>query len=146
MKKMNNKGFSLVELIIVIAIMAILVGVLAPQFIKYVEQSRESTDISSIDECKKAVETFVADYNPGGTITVTATGGGNIVISDAGTSTSFDATKQAEYGITAASTKLKSTYSTITWEYSGTTFTWSTSYTAPTAAPPYYNYQTGEKI
>lgn len=30
--KRNNKGFSLVELIIVIAIMAILAGVLAPQF------------------------------------------------------------------------------------------------------------------
>ncbi|MBR3517707.1 MAG: prepilin-type N-terminal cleavage/methylation domain-containing protein, partial [Lachnospiraceae bacterium] len=29
----NNKGFSLVELIIVIAIMAILVGVMAPQLI-----------------------------------------------------------------------------------------------------------------
>ena len=33
-KKMNNKGFSLVELIIVIAIMVILVGALAPQFFK----------------------------------------------------------------------------------------------------------------
>ena len=32
--KRNNKGFSLVELIIVIAIMAILAGVLAPQFVK----------------------------------------------------------------------------------------------------------------
>ena len=38
MKKenMNNKGFSLVELIIVIAIMAILIVVLAPQYLKYV--------------------------------------------------------------------------------------------------------------
>lgn len=34
--KRNNKGFSLVELIIVIAIMAILAGVLAPQFVKYI--------------------------------------------------------------------------------------------------------------
>lgn len=43
-KKMNNKGFSLVELIIVIAIMAVLVAVLAPQYMKYVERSRNSTD------------------------------------------------------------------------------------------------------
>ena len=42
-KQKNNKGFSLVELIVVIAIMAVLVGVLAPQLIKYVEKSREST-------------------------------------------------------------------------------------------------------
>lgn len=39
-EKMNDKGFSLVELIIVIAIMAVLVVVLAPQYLKYVERSR----------------------------------------------------------------------------------------------------------
>jgi type IV pilus assembly protein PilA len=60
-KKLNNKGFSLVELIIVIAIMAVLVGVLAPQFIKYVESSRQSTDIDAVAEYKTAVETYVAD-------------------------------------------------------------------------------------
>jgi type IV pilus assembly protein PilA len=143
MKKMNNKGFSLVELIIVIAIMAILVGVLAPQFIKYVEQSRESTDISSIDEVKKAVETYVADYNPGGTITVAADG--TTISAGGGTSPAFDSSKQGEYGITSDSTKLKSKHSVITWTYDAEAFTWDTTYTASTTQPPYYNYKTGEK-
>lgn len=61
MKKKNNEGFSLVELIIVIAIMAILIVVLAPQFIKFVEKGRESTDLQNITEAKTTVETYVAD-------------------------------------------------------------------------------------
>lgn len=65
----NNKGFSLVELIIVIAILAILVGVLAPQYIKYVEKSRKSTDAANIDSFVGAVKVAVADtdYNNGAT-------------------------------------------------------------------------------
>ncbi|HKK95418.1 MAG TPA: type II secretion system protein [Anaerovoracaceae bacterium] len=38
----NNKGFSLIELIVVIAIMAVLVGVIAPQFLGYTERTKES--------------------------------------------------------------------------------------------------------
>ena len=38
----NNKGFSLVELIIVIAIMVALIAVMGPQYVKYVQSSRDA--------------------------------------------------------------------------------------------------------
>ena len=58
--KKNNKGFSLVELIIVIAIMAVLIAILAPAFIRYVEQSRQSADLSAVEDIVKAVKTSAA--------------------------------------------------------------------------------------
>lgn len=57
MKKMNNKGFSLVELIIVIAIMAILAGAIAPALIRYIDKSRRSNDVSSADTIETSVNT-----------------------------------------------------------------------------------------
>ena len=61
MKKTNNKGFSLVELIIVVAIMAILIGVLAPQYIKYVEKSRKSADAQLVESCRTALQVALTD-------------------------------------------------------------------------------------
>lgn len=60
-KFMGNKGFSLVELIIVIAIMAILVGVLAPQMLRYVERTRVSADTQLADSVRTAVRTAMMD-------------------------------------------------------------------------------------
>lgn len=44
-KDRNNKGFSLVELVVVVLIMAIVAVALAPQVMKWVENSRISSDL-----------------------------------------------------------------------------------------------------
>ena len=62
-KGINNKGFSLVELIIVIAIMAILVGIIAPQLIRYIEKAKVSTDLRSLDAIYQAVIYAANDPN-----------------------------------------------------------------------------------
>ncbi|MGN0431669.1 MAG: type II secretion system protein [Lachnospiraceae bacterium] len=59
--KKNNKGFSLVELIIVIAIMAVLIGILAPQYLKFVERSKKSTDCQNVDAIVSALEVYSVD-------------------------------------------------------------------------------------
>lgn len=60
-KRLGNKGFSLVELIVVIAIMAVLVGVLAPTLIKNVEKSRKSKDDQNLDTVNGAIKTVLAE-------------------------------------------------------------------------------------
>ena len=59
--KKRDRGFSLVELIIVIAIMAILIGVLAPQYLKYVEKSKVTADKDVLDEVFQACSTASVD-------------------------------------------------------------------------------------
>lgn len=60
-ERKNNKGFSLIELIIVVTIMAVLIGVLAPQYLKYVEKSRITKDDERADSLLNAIHIIVAD-------------------------------------------------------------------------------------
>ena len=57
----NNQGFSLVELIIVIAIMAVLVGFLAPQYLRYASHSRVAADIYDAERCARKISASIAD-------------------------------------------------------------------------------------
>ena len=41
-QKKSNAGFTLVELIIVISIMSVLMGILAPRFLKYIDKAKAS--------------------------------------------------------------------------------------------------------
>lgn len=74
----SNEGFSLVELIIVIAIMAILIGVVALAVIPYLEKSRESKDLQALSTLSGALSTAVADVKATGTGTFDLTIGSSI--------------------------------------------------------------------
>ena len=60
-KRCSNKGFSLVELIIVIAIMAILIGVMAPQLIRYIEKAKVANDTQICDTLHSAITYALMD-------------------------------------------------------------------------------------
>ena len=52
MRKLNRKGFTLAELLIVVAIIGVLVAVSLPIFTAQLEKSRESTDIANLRAAK----------------------------------------------------------------------------------------------
>ena len=48
MKKLNKKGFTLAELLIVVAIIAVLVAISIPIFTKQLERARDAVTVSNI--------------------------------------------------------------------------------------------------
>ncbi len=68
--KRRKKGFTLIELMIVIAIIAILASVLVPNFMRAREASRLTACKSNLKNISTAVETYANDWDglyPGGT-------------------------------------------------------------------------------
>lgn len=72
----EREGFSLVELIIVIAIMAILIGIVALAVIPYLEKSRVGKDQQTVDTVYSAFQAAIADQKITGDAVVTIPNGG----------------------------------------------------------------------
>ena len=68
--KKNNKGFTLAELLIVVAIIAVLVAIAIPVFTTQLEKSREATDIANI---RSAYAGLMTEYLTNGQSAVSTT-------------------------------------------------------------------------
>ena len=60
MRRNNKKGFTIVELVIVIAVIAILAGVLIPTFANVVSNAKES---AALQEAKNMYSEYVGTFN-----------------------------------------------------------------------------------
>ena len=71
-EKMNKKGFTLAELLIVVAIIAVLVSIAIPVFTNQLEKSREATDIANVRSAYAEVMTQYLEDGDTHSMTVTA--------------------------------------------------------------------------
>ena len=125
---MKNKGFSLVELIIVIAIMAILAAAIAPALIRYIDKSRRGDDVQAAATINTAVTATLANedaYDEVATMmngtSVISSATANVAGSTfAGTGTTFQADLNSNLGNEAPKLKYTkdfgaSSVSSYTW-------------------------------
>ncbi len=75
MKKNNNKGFTLAELLIVVAIIAVLVAIAIPVFTSQLEKSRDSTSLANIRSAyAEAQASYLSEVSSDPNVTITKTG------------------------------------------------------------------------
>ena len=88
-KVKGNKGFSLIELIIVIAILGVLALILIPRFGGFRERAREASNEATARTIETAIVTLLAD----GSLELDGSGNGTIVIGNDTTVTGVSGVK-----------------------------------------------------
>ena len=66
--KKNDQGFTLVELIVVIAILGILAGIAIPVYSGYIAKAKEAADLTLLDSVNTAAQFAVVDKNVNGKV------------------------------------------------------------------------------
>ena len=144
MKKMNNKGFSLVELIVVVLIMAIIAVALAPQVMKWVENSRVSTDCTNYESMVENLQLAIADKDVYKKISSGTVETINVYINTKGTNFS-GATAVAGTADTSATITNTSNTTAIIWGLSKIDSSWpkiaKKASAEPTSGNDYYQIQ-----
>ncbi len=63
LKVKNNKGFTLIELMIVVAIIGVLAAIAIPNFLNYQCKAKQSEAKSSLGTIRTAQEAYLAEYD-----------------------------------------------------------------------------------
>ena len=75
MKKNNKKGFTLAELLIVVAIIAVLVAVAIPVFTSQLEKSRDAVTVSNLRSAYAMAQTaYLTEQDDDANVTINKTG------------------------------------------------------------------------
>ena len=121
MNMKENKGFTLVELIVVIAILGILAAVAVPAYTGYITKAHDASAITKLDALNTAVEAANATQGELHVTSVSADGK-TVNLSSSSVATSFATDFATFYGTAGTVSGSTITFTSAVVDFSGTSF------------------------